>query len=60
LCPTLAASVNVRIFRIDDRVGAVRPGLFADLIAVEGNPTQDVHELRQVRFVMKGGAIVTP
>jgi imidazolonepropionase-like amidohydrolase len=55
-----ATSVNARIFRIDDRVGAVRPGLFADLIAVAGNPTEDVHVLRQIRFVMKGGTIVSP
>jgi imidazolonepropionase-like amidohydrolase len=53
-----ATSVNARIFRIDNKVGAVRPGLLADLIAVEGNPTEDVRLLRQIRFVMKGGAIV--
>jgi imidazolonepropionase-like amidohydrolase len=53
-----ATSVNARIFRIDSKVGAVRPGLLADLIAVEGNPTDDVRWLRQIRFVMKGGAIV--
>jgi imidazolonepropionase-like amidohydrolase len=53
-----ATSMNAKIFRIDDKVGAVRPGLLADLIAVEGNPTEDIRVLRQVRFVMKGGAIV--
>lgn len=51
-------SVNAKIFRIDNKVGAVRPGLLADLVAVEGNPTEDVRVLRQVRFVMKGGAII--
>ena len=55
-----ATSVNARIFHIDNRVGAVRSGLLADLIAVEGNPTEGVRVLRQVRFVMKGGAIVSP
>jgi imidazolonepropionase-like amidohydrolase len=53
-----ATSVNAKVFRIDNKVGAVRPGLLADLIAVEGNPTEDVRVLRQIRFVMKGGAIV--
>jgi imidazolonepropionase-like amidohydrolase len=53
-----ATSGNARIFRIDTRVGSVRPGLLADLVAVEGNPTDDVRVLRQIRFVMKGGAIV--
>jgi imidazolonepropionase-like amidohydrolase len=51
-------SVNARIFRVDSQVGSVRAGLLADLIAVEGNPTEDVRVLRQVRFVMKGGKIV--
>lgn len=53
-----ATAGNARIFRIDAKVGTVRPGLLADLIAVEGNPTDDVRLLRQVRFVMKGGAII--
>jgi imidazolonepropionase-like amidohydrolase len=55
-----ATSVNARIFRIDSQVGAVRPGLLADLIAVDGNPTEDVRGLRQIRFVMKGGKVFTP
>jgi imidazolonepropionase-like amidohydrolase len=41
----------------EDRVGAVTPGKFADLIAVSGNPLDDITELERVRFVMKGGVV---
>ena len=41
-----------------DRIGAIDPGKFADLIAVEGDPLADVTELERVRFVMKGGHVV--
>jgi imidazolonepropionase-like amidohydrolase len=41
-----------------DRVGAVEPGKFADLVAVAGDPIADISELERVRFVMKGGQVV--
>jgi imidazolonepropionase-like amidohydrolase len=53
-----ATSVNAKAFHIDDKVGALRPGLFADLIAVAGDPSADIHAVRQVHWVMKGGNIV--
>ena len=53
-----ATSGNARIFHIDDKIGSVKAGLMADLVAVDGDPTQDVATIRSIRFVMKSGAIV--
>ena len=53
-----STSGNARLFRLSDRLGAVNPGLLADLVAVEGDPTADLSALRRVRLVMKGGEIV--
>jgi imidazolonepropionase-like amidohydrolase len=41
-----------------DRVGAVEPGEFADLVAVAADPIADISELERVRFVMKDGRVV--
>jgi imidazolonepropionase-like amidohydrolase len=50
-------SGNARIFRLSDR-GAIRPGLLADLVVVEGDPTRNVGAIRNVRLVMKGGQVI--
>jgi imidazolonepropionase-like amidohydrolase len=42
----------------EDRVGAVEPGRFADLIAVATDPLVDISQLQRIRFVMKGGQVV--
>jgi imidazolonepropionase-like amidohydrolase len=52
-----ATSRNAEILHLGDR-GAIQPGLLADLVAVEGDPTQDISALRKVDFVMKGGEVV--
>src|SRR4051794_30010185 len=52
-----ATSGNARILHLTDR-GAIRSGLLADLVAVEGDPTRDVSAVRNIRLVMKGGHIV--
>ena len=40
-----------------DKVGAIEPGHYADIIAVDGDPLQDVTTLQRVKFVMKGGTV---
>jgi len=52
-----ATSVNARVLRLPE-LGAVRAGLLADLVAVQGNPLRDMKALRAVRLVMKGGVVV--
>jgi len=52
-----ATSLNAEIMGWSDRVGTVEQGKLADLIAVAGNPLDDIAELTRVRFVMKGGVI---
>jgi imidazolonepropionase-like amidohydrolase len=54
-----AATVNAaELMGWSDRVGAIEAGKFADIIAIDENPLQDIKQLEHVRFVMKGGQVV--
>jgi imidazolonepropionase-like amidohydrolase len=44
----------------ENEFGSVRPGLEADLIAVDGDPLSDISALRDLRLVMQGGSVQAP
>ncbi len=52
------ATVNAAELLGWDKVGAIAPGRFADLVAVDGDPLKDVTVLEKIPFVMKGGEVV--
>ncbi|MFO0848592.1 MAG: amidohydrolase family protein [Gemmataceae bacterium] len=52
-----ATSTAAKVLHLEKKVGAVRAGLLADLIAVEGDPTADIAAIRKVTLVMKGGTL---
>ncbi|HKW40631.1 MAG TPA: amidohydrolase family protein [Gemmatimonadales bacterium] len=52
-----ATSVSAQSLGLADSIGAIAPGLQADLIGIDGNPAEDITALRRVVFVMKGGQV---
>jgi imidazolonepropionase-like amidohydrolase len=52
-----ATSVNAKAFQLDDLLGSLKTGLKADLLIVDGDPSNDIKALRNVKFVMKDGVV---
>jgi imidazolonepropionase-like amidohydrolase len=52
-----ATSAAARVLHMENQIGAVKPGLFADLVAFDGDPTKEIGALRRVKFVMKDGTV---
>ncbi len=52
-----ATSVSAESLRLGDKIGAIAPGMEADIIATDGDPTADITAVRRVSFVMKGGKV---
>jgi imidazolonepropionase-like amidohydrolase len=53
-----ATLVNSEVLGWRDQIGSIEKGKYADIIAVSGDPLQDITELQRVKFVMKGGKVI--
>lgn len=53
-----ATSVNAAFFGYADKIGTIKSGLLADIIAVEGDPSVDIKTIRAIRLVIKGGKLI--
>jgi len=54
-----AATVNAaELLGLSQKVGSITAGKFADIVAVKGEPTTDIANMRNVVFVMKGGEVI--
>lgn len=46
-----------QLLRVEDQLGSIKAGMYADIIAVDGDPTEDIATMNRVSFVMKGGVV---
>jgi imidazolonepropionase-like amidohydrolase len=52
-----ATSTAAQVLRMENQIGRMKPGLLADLVAFDGDPTREIGAVRRVKLVMKGGTI---
>jgi imidazolonepropionase-like amidohydrolase len=52
-----STSINADVFGYGDRIGRIKKGLFADIMAVDGDPSVDIKNIRKVKLIMKNGVI---
>ncbi len=53
-----ATIVAAELLQARNDLGAIEPGKYADIVAVDGDPLRDIAELERVKFVMKGGKVI--
>jgi len=56
-CIIAATSSAADLIGDTENIGSIRPGRYADVVAVSGDPLQDIKELQKIQFVMKGGVV---
>ena len=55
-----ATSVNAKVFGLGSSLGKIQPGFLADIIAVDGDPSQEISAVRKIKLVMKNGVLYYP
>ncbi len=53
-----STSINAAVFGYADKIGSIKKGLLADIIAVEGDPSVDIKNIRKIKIIIKGGKLI--
>lgn len=53
-----ATSINADVFGYGDRIGRIKKGLLADIIAVQGDPSVEIKNIRKLKMIIKGGQVI--